>query len=129
MDDGIHVDYETIMGKEKEGLTFNAVYEKAIDNMASDTGASKELMSKLKEKREYGFKKYGEHSFQGTFENCITSPTIEHAKEEAIDFINYLLHEMYKNKLLGNEKDNIIIRQLLESSYIMYHTLCSINHK
>ena len=91
MNDGIHVDYTTIMDGTK--VEFPALYELAITKLFVDgVGEHPELQAKLKAKRDFGLKKYGEYSFQGTFERAIASPVFAHLKEEILDSINYLLH-------------------------------------
>lgn len=125
--DNVHVDFPTIMEEEKKKLKFNTVYENAMDKLVESNNVDKALALKLKEKREFGFKKYGELSFQGSFENCMTAPTIEHAKEEVIDLLNYLLHEQYKNMINGCP--SALIKELINSTKATYASLCSINHK
>ena len=95
MNDGIHVDYKTIM--ESAEVDFPAMYEVAVGRILDEAGKgrggiSTTLYDKLKAKRDFGLKKYGEHSFQGNFKNAMTSPVFSHLEEEILDSINYLLH-------------------------------------
>ena len=91
MSDGIHVDYQTIMNSAE--IDFPAMYEVAIGRILDATGpVPGNLYEKLKAKRDFGLKKYGEHSFQGNFKNAMTSPVFDHLEEEILDSINYLLH-------------------------------------
>lgn len=95
MSDGIHVDYKTIM--ESTEVDFPAMYEVAVSRILNEAGRGKGgistmLYDKLKAKRDFGLKKYGEHSFQGNFKNAMTSPVFNHLEEEILDSINYLLH-------------------------------------
>jgi hypothetical protein len=32
--------------------------------------------------------------------NSLNSPTLKHAKEEMLDFINYIAHEVFKSRLM-----------------------------
>jgi hypothetical protein len=92
MSDGVHVDYKSIMDSME--IDFPAMYEIAIGRLLDDAGVevSTELQDKLKAKRDFGLKKYGEHSFQGSFKHAMTSPVFNHLEEEVLDSINYLLH-------------------------------------
>ena len=95
------MDYEKIM---KESIQdYNTFYEKQIDDVLNNVlePMNIEMLKQLlHEKRKFGLKKYGELSFQSSFLNSMNSPTLEHAKEELVDCINYLAHEVYKSKLL-----------------------------
>ena len=84
------------MAEEQKTFSFSEMYETAISNKQLKYRLDEALGKALREKRAFGLKKYGENSFQGNLENCMTSPTLEHATEELIDCINYLLHEQYK---------------------------------
>jgi hypothetical protein len=94
------MDYKKIM----DGAvipSYPSMYNIAIENLASSFELSKEMKELLREKREFGLKKYGEKSFQSNLENTLATPTLEHLKEEIVDAYNYTFHEMYKNNLLG----------------------------
>lgn len=93
--DNIHVDREKIMSAAK--VDFHEKYEVAISNLIDDLGGfSDVLRGKLKAKRDFGFQKYGERSFQGSFENAMSTPSYDDLEEELIDAINYLLHIRFK---------------------------------
>lgn len=95
-DDGVHVDYTTIMNSAT--IDFPSMYEVVIGRFFDEKVGEKthpmtdELCEKLKAKRDFGLKKYGEHSFQSSFQNAMTSPVLDHLEEELLDSINYLLH-------------------------------------
>ena len=118
------MDYKTQMDADKKNITFAEVYEEAITNKQKLFSIGVDLAKQLHDKREFGLKKYGEHSFQANFENCMTSPTIEHASEELIDCLNYLLHEQYKNDLHGvtNEKIIMLTKKVIDVYLALSHT-------
>ena len=47
------------------------------------------IEKELKDKRDMGLTKYGEHSFQATDENLSACDCLEHLRQELIDSINY----------------------------------------
>lgn len=114
------------MEEEKKIFSFNQMYETAITNKQKYFGVPETLGIKLKEKRDFGFKKYGEDSFQGSLENCMTSPTLDHAQEELIDCLNYLLHEQYKNDLL--QENNDTLRHLTQTTISLYMDIEKLKH-
>ena len=59
------------------------------------------MLETLKAKRELGLKKYGENSFQNSFDNSMSSPTNLHAQEEIEDAMNYVAHEILKASFLN----------------------------
>lgn len=78
---------------------FNKLYEDTIDNLTprgfdKDWREELKIIPKLRDKRKIGLAKYGEASFQSSLENALNSPTLEHALDELLDCINYLLHEI-----------------------------------
>lgn len=88
------MEYRKIMDASKK-KTFNEAYEELIEQYSKDWDISPELQAKLKAKRDFGLEKYGEYSFQGSFENAITVPIYEHLDEELIDALNYCLHARF----------------------------------
>lgn len=66
----------------------NELIEKTFEHLESDN--KDYILKKSKEKRLEGLKKYGEESFQISFENLIKSSVDDHLEEELIDVINYL---------------------------------------
>ena len=76
------------------------IVNKALMNLNCKEDFHSRLIQALQSKRDFGLQKYGELSFQSNFVNSMKSPTLEHAKEEMLDFINYISHEVYKSKLL-----------------------------
>ena len=124
LEDGVHVDYKSIMDSAE--IDFPAMYEVAIGRIldAVPGGASTELCDKLKAKRDFGLKKYGEHSFQGNFKNAMTSPVFNHLEEEILDSINYLLH--IKFQLLFSTIPTLFPDKALNQLVEMYGELHSI---
>jgi hypothetical protein len=121
------MDYIASMSKEKEAFSFSEMYETAIQKKEYIYDINPELAKKLQDKRNFGLKKYGEYSFQGNLENCMTAPTLLHAQEEMVDCINYLLHEMYKNDLRGDSNDKLkvmitgAIKLYIDLEYLLQH--------
>lgn len=100
------MDYKLIM--EKDERTFPEFYEEVMNNLSNYYLLDNKLQKLLKEKREFGLKKYGELSFQSNFENAVKTPSVEHLKEELVDAFNYFLHTVYQRKLLGKEPDKTL---------------------
>jgi hypothetical protein len=95
------MDYKKIMSELPQD--YNTYYEQIINDVIVDILGQQnvaQLLQILQKKREEGLKKYGDLSFQSTFVNSMNSPTLQHAKEELQDAMNYLAHEIYKSKLL-----------------------------
>jgi hypothetical protein len=127
MSDGVHIDYKTIMDSAE--VDFPAMYEVAISRILEEAGEGKggispTLCEKLKAKRDFGLKKYGEHSFQGNFKNAMTSPVFDHLEEEILDSINYLLHIKFQLlfSTIATSFPNTALKQLIE----MYEQLKSV---
>lgn len=97
------MDYKKSMD-EKE-VRFPDVYERAIQ-IIQGAFCNKDLLEKLQAKRDFGLKKYGEHSFQSNFENCMKTPVLEHLLEELEDSINYTSHYIYMLKVKCEEDDS-----------------------
>lgn len=112
------MEYRKVMDASKK-KTFNEAYEELIKEYSDHWGLSEELQAKLKAKRDFGVEKYGEYSFQSSFENAITVPIYDHLNEELIDALNYCLHARFvaglKNPqdLPSIEQKAMAIRNLL----------------
>jgi len=111
------VEYEETM---KNSLTksFNETYENIIDGYENKFRLEDSLKALLKQKRQKGFEKYGEYSFQSSFAKSLDSPTLQHCKEEIFDAINYLFHELFKANIF-NKRDkaddiSLIIGDILD---------------
>jgi hypothetical protein len=122
------MDYVEIMSELPQ--TYNEYYECIlkeifIDAIGNNTKTAK-VLEELKVKRDAGLKKYGELSFQNSFVNSMNSPTLEHAKEELLDAMNYIAHEVFKSKILypKNTTELIII---LHDLYISYTSIGGIS--
>ena len=83
-------------------VEFPREYELFIHNAFSDLQGNAKLEKALQDKREFGLKKYGEISLQSSLENAMNVDTLQHAREELIDYMNYTLHEMFKNSRTGD---------------------------
>lgn len=79
--------------------SYAEIYERAIYNVQKMFITDDNLLLTLRDKRDFGLKKYGDKSFQSNFENTMNSPTLQHASEELIDAMNYIAHELYKEKI------------------------------
>lgn len=104
------MNYEKIMSEKKE-YNFPEVYSNAISGILSQGNAGSELQMKLEDKRKLGLAKYGEHSFQGSLQTSLTSPAVEHLKEELYDACNYTAHAIYQSFMFG--KDPSYFEELL----------------
>ena len=92
------------------------VYEEALNNILrkqTTTGKNtlafsyhKRLKDTLKEKREFGIKKYGDNSFQSSFEKSVLSPVVEHLMSEIIDAMNYSLHALFVADVKGYDRES-----------------------
>lgn len=102
-------------------MEFKDTYEKYCQNYAIDF--PDDLQKLLIEKRDFGLKKYGEISFQSSYENAMGTDTVQHAKEEVIDLINYLIHETYKNSVNKDPIKFKKIKKLLKKSIKIYNKL------
>ncbi|MGV9206151.1 MAG: hypothetical protein ACOC44_19255, partial [Promethearchaeia archaeon] len=81
---------------EEKDFNYFDFYNQRIKELEKAVGIPSDLSKTLEKKREKGYEKYKEYSFQANFDNTITSPSEEHLKEELEDAINYALHSMYK---------------------------------
>lgn len=108
------MDYKKEMEEKK--IDYFDFYSKRMKELEKVVGIPEELSKELFDKRAFGYKKYGEHSFQANFENTITSPSEDHLREELIDALNYSLHSAYKSMLLlqGTPEQLDYIRKVLE---------------
>jgi hypothetical protein len=108
------LDYKTEMTEKKE--SFFDFYSKRMKELEKILNMPEEISKLLEEKRNFGYEKYGEFSFQSNFQNAIASPTEEHLREELIDAINYTLHSMYKACLYfkDNEKHISFMKKLID---------------
>lgn len=84
------MEYRKIMDASKK--TYAEYYEDLITQYSEELGIPPELQAILKAKRDYGLNKYKEYSFQSSFENTITTPIVQHLREELVDALNYCLH-------------------------------------
>lgn len=102
-DDNFPVEYEEFISKSTEGLLLPI-----------------RMTNLLKEKRDLGLKKYGEISFQSNLHNAMKVDTIQHAKEELIDYMNYSLHEIFKNSRIGDFAKVWAARERFKKAYELY---------
>lgn len=100
------MDFKTEMNEKKKN--FFEFYSERMKQIEEFVEMPEELSKELEKKRNFGYDKYGEYSFQSSFENAVTSPSEEHLREELIDAINYTLHSIYKRALyLKDDKKQI----------------------
>ena len=100
--EGVNVDYHTIM--DKANFVYADWYEKMMFEKSNSFYLGEEIVEKLSKKRKFGIEKYGDKSFQNSFDASITSPAKEHAFEELIDELNYLLHLHFVALTNGTDK-------------------------
>lgn len=117
------MDYKTIMKDKDTTFDYSNIYENTISTLASNFVSDKEIEEKLASKRKYGREKYKEFSFQNSFENTMNVPIIDHAKEEIIDLLNYLLHMYYVNLITYNKSKLNSITSLICRTKLMYKKL------
>ncbi len=92
-------DHENSMDKEKKVFVYSDLYENAITNR--EYKLPKRITDFTSDKRRFGLKKYGEYSFQISFENSVTCNINEHIKSEVVDLINYINHRNLIRKFKG----------------------------
>ena len=117
------MDYKTIMKDKDTTFDYSNIYENTISTLASNFVSDKEIEEKLASKRKYGREKYKEFSFQNSFENTMNVPIIDHAEEENIDLLNYLLHMYYVNLITYNKSKLNSITSLICRTKLMYKKL------
>ena len=93
----------TASGKESN---FIDEYEAFVTKVAEEHLGREEdaLVNALKEKRSFGLQKYGDISFQSSLQNAMQVDTLQHAREELIDYMNYTIHEVFKHSRTGDIK-------------------------
>lgn len=123
MSDSVHIDREGIMTK--KNVDFPSAYDTAIRNLEQKFNIEGPLAEKLKAKRDFGFKKYGELSFQGSFENAMATPSTEDLLEELVDAINYLLHIQFQELFLAEKIPTA--SDLLQEMIAIYQKASNLN--
>jgi len=88
------------MDSKNNSMDFFKFYSDRMKEIQDKHNIPESLAKLLRDKRNFGVEKYGEYSFQSTFENAISSPSEEHLREELIDAINYAMHSIYKAKIM-----------------------------
>ena len=114
------MDYKEVMAVLPQD--YNTYYEKIINDIFCYVFSEYEIENLgevLRKKRDAGLKKYGELSFQNSFVNSMNSPTLGHAKEELLDAMNYIAHEVFKSMILYPKNTNELII-ILHDLYIIY---------
>lgn len=109
------MDYKEIM---KGNFDFPSFYFKAVEQRFIKYNIPQDVREKLLEKLNFGLEKYEEYSFQSNFKNSITSPAIEHAEEEVIDLLNYLLHidYVFSTKGILDEKNAAVLKTVIQNA-------------
>ena len=102
---------------------FSIAYSEYVDNYILNMGASEKLIALLREKREFGLKKYKEKSYQSSLTNAVACDTAVHATDEMVDCLNYLGHEYYKATLNDDSKRTIQVTNLFEYALTLYEAL------
>jgi len=109
----------------KKNVDFPSAYDTAIRNLEQKFNIEGPLAEKLKAKRDFGFKKYGELSFQGSFENAMATPSTEDLLEELVDAINYLLHIQFQELFLAEKIPTA--SDLLQEMIAIYQKASNLN--
>lgn len=108
---------------------FNKLYEASIEKAfyASCEGTgkfgTKEIAERLARKRQIGLQKYLGASFQFNLHNALNSPTIEHAMDELLDCMNYLLHEIMLKASFLYPWEIEALKTCFKSVFLTYHAL------
>jgi hypothetical protein len=121
-------------------LTFNTALDKMLVDIMKDSTVGRipagfnksfacfnatkdELRKLLQEKREFGAKKYGDRSFQNSFDNLVTCPVHNHLQEEIIDALNYSLTLQYISHLAWDMPQGEYYQQISEDLINIYGRL------
>lgn len=88
---------------------YDKLYKKALEELFQSTSIydkrgeieviTDTLSKEIKRKREFGVEKYGEDSFQLSFDNLMNADIFTHIKEEILDAINYALTLEYRSMI------------------------------
>jgi len=81
---------------------YAATSQKSPNALRGDLTTTSEVLKALKEKRDIGAMKYGEHSFQRSVENFVACDLPHHLLEELLDAVNYAASLVYRDALLGD---------------------------
>ena len=110
---------------------FEERYEELINRVFDHARFPNYLNTLLYQKRQEGLKKYGEQSFQKSLENCIKSPVLAvHAKEELLDFLNYIGHAIIQESLRNKPLINLhVLFELLQRGRELYEKLENYNNE
>lgn len=100
----------------KSMVPYEKQYDDSFTYIEFLVGVPQDLSSILKKKREFGKKKYGENSFQISEENTLRIDTVQHAQEEMVDYINYLIHTLIQISL---DKKDVPEEQYLRTNLSM----------
>ena len=96
-------DHEIEMDEKKKLHDYQALYEEAIIKRENRHVIPKRVQDFTADKRRFGLKKYGNYSFQISFENSVTCDINEHIKSEITDLINYINHRDLMRDFKGLE--------------------------
>lgn len=106
---------------------FSELFDKAI-NKTLVSGvtlpATRRLLAEeAAAKRAVGLVKYGEKSFQHSFENLMMCPVEQHLAEELIDAANYAATLIVKSKFLSDDKSALGYEAVLDRIVTAYYEL------
>ncbi len=96
-------DHEIEMDEKKKLHDYETIYEEAIIKRENQYVIPKRIQDFTADKRRFGLKKYGNYSFQISFENSVTCDINEHIKSEITDLINYINHRDLMRDFKGLE--------------------------
>ena len=85
-----NAEYTKIMDSKR--LDFQELYKNNMEEIADLFDLGDSIKEILQKKRDFGLGKYGENSFQSTFENAMATPIAAHLGDEIIDALNYSMH-------------------------------------
>jgi len=108
--------YDLVQDETKKSvdMSFPVLYSKAMNELCNFYSVPLDLQKILQDKRDFGLKKYGERSFQGSLENTLSVPIWLHLHDELVDAINYSLHYIYRIGLAGEEGKREKLEEILK---------------
>lgn len=106
---------------------FSELFDKAVSKALVSGSALPTVRKLLAEeaaaKRAVGLVKYGEKSFQHSFENLMMCPVEQHLAEELIDAANYVATLIVRSKFLSDDKAALGYEAVLDGIVMAYYEL------
>ena len=106
--------FDTVMNQ-----LFSEVYD-GVGNYPSSNPIKNQLGKAVADKRDFGFGKYGDRSYQASLGNLMVCPLEDHLLEELVDSINYSLALSYTGSLHNDKKKETSYRKIAGSLMEIY---------